>query len=157
MADQYEDFFAIVDEDKVKELINYYERTLNNRKFISTWKNFYEEESEMLSYIGYYIEASDSLFDKVIRCLLNYNEIRNEILGMVDANLGDVITLVVERIRNTAADIDRIYGEVAGEFEDLEEVFRSIWKIYDDDFNIPALPIIPKAIITNNKDKKPGD
>lgn len=151
MPSQYEDFFALMDEEKIKELVNYYDRILHDRKFLSTWKNFYEQDSEMMSYIGYYIEASDSLINKIIECLQNYKDIRNEILGMVDADMGDVITLVVERIRNTGVEIERVHDEVAGEFEDLQQVFRNIWKIYDDDFNIPALPDIPKPIIKNEK------
>jgi GTP-dependent phosphoenolpyruvate carboxykinase len=154
MPSQYEDFFGLMDEEKIKELVNYYEKTMHDRKFLSTWKNFYEQDSEMMSYIGYYIEASDALFSKIIGCLKNYNEIRSEILGMVEADMGDVITLVVERIRNTAADIDRVHDEVTGEFEDIQQVFRDIWKIYDDEFNIPPLPTLPKSLFPKEKDKK---
>lgn len=144
MINQYEDFFGIIDMDKLKNLVNYYERTLHDRKFISTWKNFYEQESEMMSYIGYYIDASDSLFKTIIECLQNYIDIRNEILGMADEDSSSVITLVVERIRNMATEIDKIHDEIAWEFEDLKKVFLSIWKIYDDEFNIPELPDIPQ-------------
>jgi hypothetical protein len=101
----------------------------------------------MMGYIGYYIDASDTLFKTVIGILQDYNNIRNEILGMADEDSGSVITLVVERIRNMAAEIDRIHEEVAWEYEDLKKVFMSIWKIYDDDLKVPELPLIPEPMV----------
>ena len=152
MINQYEDLFALIDEEKIKRLLNYYEKIVHDRKFISTWKNFYEEESEMMSYIRYYIEASDTLLNKVNLCLQNYNEIRKDILGMMDVDSDTDIKTVVSRIRTTAMDVDQRLLEATGEIDDIENLFWNIWKIYDDDFNIPPIPQIPEPIV--KKDDK---
>jgi hypothetical protein len=147
MINQYEDLFTLIDEDKIDKLRNYYEKIVFDRKFISTWKNFYEAESEMMSYILYYNEASDALLNKVNLCLQNYNEIRKDILGMMDVDSDGDIAQVVEKIRTTAKDIDEKLLEAAGEYDDLGKLFWNIWQIYDDDFNIPPLPPIPEPIV----------
>jgi hypothetical protein len=152
MINQYEDFFALIDEEKINRLRNYYEKLIHDRKFISTWKNFYEEESEMMSYIRYYIEASDALLNKVNLCLQNYNEIRKEILGIMDVDSDGDITTVVNRIRTTAMDVDQKLLEAAGEIDDIQELFWNIWKIYDEKLKIQPLPPIPEPIV--KKDNK---
>jgi hypothetical protein len=155
MINQYEDFFTLIDEDKVNSLVDNYQKMVFDRKFISTWKNFYDAESEMMSYIGYYNEASDNLIKKIIECLKNYNEIRNEILGMMDVEQDKDITQVVDKIRSTAQNVNQTYDEVTREMDDVEKLFVDIWKIFDQNYNIPQLPKIPKALVTkDNKDQQ---
>jgi hypothetical protein len=156
MINQYEDFFSLIDEDKVNSLVDYYQKVVFDRKFISTWKNFYDSESEMMSYIGYYNEASDTLINKIIGCLTNYNEIRSEILGMMDVDQDKDITQVVDKIRTTAKNIDQIYEEVTREMDDIEKLFVNIWQIFDQEYNIPTLPKIPKALIRKDKKNEQG-
>jgi hypothetical protein len=152
MINQYEDFFTLIDSDKIQKLVHYYQMATHDRKMISTWKNFYEDDSEMMSYIRFYNEASDALLNKVNLCLQNYNENRKDILGMMDVDSEGDITQVVDKIRSTASDIDEIYIKVSGEFEDLGKLFWNIWQIYDDEFKIPPLPKIPEPFVKKGKE-----
>jgi hypothetical protein len=153
MLSGYEDFFNLIDENKINDLVNIYRMTTFDRKFISTWKNFYEEESDMISYIGFYNEASNMLIEKIIDCINDYSKMRIDVLAMIDVHEENV-TGIVNRIRNIAKNIDKKHEEAKSEYQELEKLFRDIWNIYDEDFSIPALPPIPQPLVSPNKDKK---
>jgi hypothetical protein len=155
MLSGYEDFFKLIDEKKIKDIVEIYRATAMDRKFVSTWKNFYEEGSDMIAYIGFYNDASNSLFEKIIDYINKYSKMRIDILALIDVHEENV-TGIISNIRNIAKSIDKIYDEVHIEYQELEKLFRDIWNIYDEDFNVPALPLIPPPLVTPNKDKKDG-
>jgi len=154
MIKEYDDFFELVNEEKINYLMDTYRKLALDRKFISTWKNFYQPGSEMFPHLKNYIDASDSLVKKIVTCLDDFNTIQKDILNLVNIEEEKDIIILIKKVRTAAQKIEKNYAEIEGEFNELERLFWEIWQIFDADDFIPFFPKAPEIIIPPKKAEK---
>ena len=154
MIKEYDDFFELVNEEKINYLIDTYRKLALDRKFISTWKNFYQKDSEIFPYLKNYIEASDTIIKKIVTCLDDFNTIQKDILDLANIEEEKDIIILIKKVRTAAQKIDKEYAEIEGEFNELERLFWEIWQIFDADDFIPFFPKAPEILISPKKGNK---